>query len=912
MLSALIFNFAAIPLVTGAAEFRELPQLEATPETVHPIPLGFTSRSVLPSLRADEAPSLLISNHGEYLAKRNVIYRPVAQDGWGKYWSLPEDFPLYDEGIQYDEIKGSRYIAVYREDCLYDLVRPSDWMYLKQVGTPDKPHFQESYKIQLEGKPPQGKEWVADLDGDGIPDLLVGAPDPGTSQFQMYPNYEEYGHPWSGIENPNLGMLPDSDIQNFRGYDIAGNWLGNPVTRYLWWAKGRMDNGQLIFGEPTKVCYGSTDYPLQWRGYGFNLHPVVMELEGLPHIILFTDNDKAMIVPVREVVDGKLHVGKAQPLLKGGARLKSTIHANVIGVADMNLDGQQDLIIGSGANGRLTVLSGSKAGEFTELGNIFHEGGEVSADTLVVPVRADWNKDGCPDLIIGDASGMLSLRYGTDDPYVYDDYLNFKTPSGYIRHRPLDGNLQGDNETAWSYTQPEVFDWDRDGNLDIITNDNEAKLFFYKGTGASNLLEERERLMMGDKPLPVAWRTRPAVIDRKYGVAGDDRDVLLMIQWDNNFAMAIPDAPGSLNFERLIEVKDVTGETINISGPGGFTGRIKLSVCDWDNDGKWDVVFGSQKSLQKYFRLSGNESPSAAAFWMRNVGTNMEPVFELPQMITFSDGSPIVINKHNFNVYPTDLDGDGELDIIFGDDEGFLFYLNRDDLAWAEDTEPEKQLRAALKSAKNNTGNYKSGDTIAAEDWTAPSSNDMYWASEWMTTQEGLLSVKDGMARLNSRPPRLSEMKRYLARPIEFDPQAPITLRYRTRFIRQDSRNVGGNEFIELLNLKSSDGGQSLVAVGFSSAEELEIKSRGEKVTIAGSRLKLKQSYVIDVEINLQPEGKDDSISVVVSEDNGSAHIQLAKGKMTIPISGIADVLELEVGKNAGFLGIGSLVLQVQ
>ncbi|MDQ8192911.1 VCBS repeat-containing protein [Coraliomargarita sp. SDUM461004] len=842
-----------------------------------------------------------------------MLYTPVAKDGKNNFWSLPADYPIYDVGVQFDGLKGSRYIPITRNDGIYDLIRPSDWMYLSQSGTPESPQFQDSYKIEFDGPVPKGKEWIADVDGDSIPDLLIGAKEPAESQFQMYPNHEEYGHPWSGILNPNLGMLPDSDIQNFRGYDIAGNWLGSPITRYLWWAKGRFEDSRLTFGQFSKVRYGSTDYELQWRSYGFDLHPVVIELQDGPIIVLFTDNDKAMGMPIKEIKNGYLHVGKARPLLKDAATLKSAVHPNVIGIADLNSDGQDDIVIGSGANGRLTVLSGGEIGEFVELGNIFHTGGEVSADTLAVPARQDWNQDGYPDLIIGDGSGVLSLRLGTTDSTIYDNYVNFKTASGYIRHRPVDGNLQGDNETAWSYTQPEVFDWDGDGNLDIITNDNEAKLFYYQGTGTSNLVKERQRLMLGNKPLPTAWRTRPAVIDGKYGIAGDTRNTLLMIQWNSDFGIAIPDAPGSLNFERIIPLKDITGETINLSGPGGNSGRIKLSVADWDQDGDWDIVFSSQKSLQKFFRLNGNESPTAAAFWMSNEGTNEAPVFNLPQMITFADGTPIAINKHNFNVYPTDLNEDGALDIIFGDDEGFLFYLYRKDLAWNEDVTAEKELRISLNKAKKNTGNFKSGDTIASDDWSNNRSNDPFWAvNSWLHTQDNIFRTTNGKMQLRGNPPRVSETKRYLATPIDFNPEAPIKLHYATTFRRIDSRNAGGNEFLEIINLRSSINGRPLAAVGFNSSEELEIKSLGEKHTVSNAKIRLNKEYTIDVELALKPSGTKDVISVVVSENNGLERNELPRGRLETEIHGVADLLEIEIGKNAGRLELGPFTLRAK
>jgi hypothetical protein len=909
-LPILIFCLAHVN--AHANEYRKLRFLETTPTTQHPLPLGFSSRTLFPATVQGELPTILVANHGKYFPVQSYLYRAVAQDGKDGFWSLPADYPVYDAGVPFDAIRPSRYIPVYRADGLYDLIRPSDRMYLTQVGTAAKPRFNESYTIKYDEAPLEGKEWFADVDGDSIPDLLIGANAVGDSNFQMYPGWPQYGHPWSGVTQPNLGMLPDSNIQNFRGYDIAGNWLGNPVLRHLWWAKGRIEDGRLAFGTLTKVRYGSTDYPLQWRSYGFDLHPVVMELQGKPHIILFTDNDKAMGMPILGTKDGFLHVGKALPLLKDGATLTSSIHANVIGVADMNLDGHPDLIVGSGGNGRISIVSGTEVGEFVDLGNLFRLGGPVTADTLAVPVRVDWNQNGLPDLIIGDASGMLSLRYGTKDPIVYDDYINFKTPSGYIRHRPIDGNLQGDNETAWSYVQPEVFDWDRDGNLDIITNDNEGKLFFYRGTGTSNLLEEPQRLMFGDKPLPTAWRTRPAVIDRNRGIAGDERDVLLMVKWNSNLAIAVPDSPGSLNFENLIPLKYANGEKINLSGPAGKSGRVKLSVADWNQNGVWDIVFGVQEALQPYFRLDGNVSGSSAPYWLENVGTNAEPIFKLPQMIRFADGTPIRVRNHNFNIYPTDLNGNGALDIIFGDDEGFFFYLYREELSWSEDRSAEEQLRLALREARQRVGDYRPGDTIIAEDWLDSGSNQKLWASHWIPSQANIFSKGSGGATLKGNPPRPSEVKRHLATPIDFDPLDEQTLKFSITFNRKGGQNTGGQRFMEILNLKDSQTEHTMVTVGFTSNNELQIKTISDDIIVPGFRYRINQEYKVDVEIKLKPTGQKDEVHVQISRAQRATLLSDASGRLVTEINGVADLLEFKIGRAGGVLHLGSFAMTLQ
>ena len=64
-------------------------------------------------------------------------------------------------------------------------------------------------------------------------------------------------------------------------------------------------------------------------------------------------------------------------------------------------------------------------------------------------------------------------------------------------------------------------------------------------------------------------------------------------------------------------------------------------------------------------------------------------------------GSPIVVSKHSFEVFPTDLNGDGQLDIIFGDDEGNIYYQMRDNLSW--DESPQKPTVSSGQPSEDST-----------------------------------------------------------------------------------------------------------------------------------------------------------------------------------------------------------------
>lgn len=921
--SGTLLFFSVFGSCLAGAEYRPLPLLQATADTVRPLSLGFTTHSLIPWFGTNEPPALLVTGHAPYFKPRNLIYRPLEKDGRGEAFSLPADYPLYDVGHSFSKLKPSRYIPIGRGDGRFDLVDVRNWRYLVNTGAPGRPTFSKSYEIRFGAEKREGAVWIADVTGDGIPDALVGGPEDRRERFFMYPDYPNQKGPWAAIPQPNMGILPDTDIQNFKGYDIAGNWMGRPVRKYLWWAKGRLDaNRRLMFGRFRKVCYGETRYPVQWECYGDRMSPVAMNLESGLHVVLFSGVDQALALPVRGEKDHQLHLGKAVPLLAGGGRLRSVIHPAVIGLGDFNGDGRDELAIGSGGNGRVTLLAGTKAGEFKELGNLFSHGGPLAGDTLAVPVRADWDRDGRPDLIVGGGSGEVALWNGTDNPLIYDQCRSFRTKSGFIRHRPVDGNLQGDNETAWCYLQPEVFDWDGDGKPDLITNDNAAKLFFYRGTGKGVLLEEPKRFVYEGKPLPVAWRVRPAVVDGAFRLAGDERSCLLFMTVSNRLACAVPTPENRLEIARVAELKDENGLPIVLSGPAGLSGRIKLSVADWDGDGKWDILFGCQQALQRFFRSPERVLPTAAPFWMRNVGSNSRPTFQLPQLISFHDGTPIRLGSHNFNVYPTDLDHDGKPDIVFGDDEGFIYYLRRSQLAWTEATGKDLELKKK-RFAPRKKRSYRPSEIVFSEDWNYPAgpitpamNGGKGWDGGWQAhgdvaeVSSKALPLMDGKhATIMGGKKGTGRLERTLADPVDFSPERETVFEVALCFNRQDNSNNGGTEVVTLFELTSGEGAV-LCAVETTSHEALTLKLGSKVVNSGDDAIAFDGAYTLNARLVLRPEEQlDEWIVELVPADNGGKPIQMA---VKAEVDGFAGRLNQRIMKYAGSIGFDSLKMQAE
>ena len=650
--------------------------LEAEAAAIRPLIGGLSTTAEVVPWTADGALDLLVASEPAYFGHRVAIHTLIDSDD--------RKLPVYSGGDSVT-LEGQNFKLLARTDGRFDLLAygagtpygGAEIICYENLGPLGAPRFAPPKPIHVDGKSlaaalddTPGPWTLHDFDGDGVEDLLLGAGE------GMGANYWPDGVPmWNGKEFPNSGPG--------RGYDILGNWLGQPGVTRLYWARGRRStSGEFEFEQTRPVYAGSGDYQVQWKFESPSLTPGVLTIKDKSYIILVGDVDKVLALPV-EWVAGELRTGQAQPLLRHNAALSEMYWTNSVCAADLNRDGKDELLL-SGNPGRIVVLEGDAVGEFRELGSLETNGGSLQVDTLATPARGDWDGDRNPDILCGDSSGYLTYWPGTENPVIYGAPKYLRLQSGERVHHQAgpNGSIQGPNEARWGYTQASLGDWDGDGTVDLLVNDIRGEITLYKQIAKPTQVEPR-RLTYRGAPLKVAWRTRPAVLPASWGYA-NDQSALLYLNWDGDLALATSERAGGVDLTESQVMRYVDGSTVRLSGVRGHWGRAKLSIADWNSDGLWDVVWGHCGGVNRY--IWQDDAPSdATVCWLRNVGSNTDPVFERLELITLADGEPLEFGVHNSSVWPTDLNRDGRLDLLVGAEDGRIYYFFREELRSSAD-----------------------------------------------------------------------------------------------------------------------------------------------------------------------------------------------------------------------------------
>lgn len=521
-------------------------------------------------------------------------------------------------------------------------------------------------------------------------------------------------NPWVYPANPEIGFG--------KGYNADGSWKGDKIKTQLSYAE--LNNiGTWEFGPYKKVQSNGSALTLEHYQSPSKIHNVNLFRGSDSQAMITWDVDRVSLFETGLVNGNLTFFDKNLP--KGISVVTEEIYSGAYTSTTKPIYGTSSGAHGfvmSGNPGILIEYYFDKQVKEWKRRPVKIKGGDLHIQTLGTPQWVDWDGDGIADIIGGDASGFIWFfkNLGTDEIPIWKPAVKLKSNGVIIHHQAgLTGSIQGPNEKRWGYVQPLVVDWDNDGLLDIVCNDVTGSYVVYKniGTNANPELAQATPLIYNSQPFKAAWRSKPVVVPRAYFQNSINAEPMLSINSNGILNRYTRDSnPNQLVNE--IPLKWVNGAPIRIVGFAGHEGRATLSICDYNKDGKWDILFG--QGIHMYQSKEVVEAkPYATAYILLNEGTNDEPLFERPKALYQENGNAINMDRHGCWVSPI-LSAEGYLVHLLAGGEDGRFYFFRNPKIYNAPV-PEETVPGATSGSTGNikftyNGNEVTYTTVRAKD----------------------------------------------------------------------------------------------------------------------------------------------------------------------------------------------------
>ncbi|WP_277209138.1 FG-GAP-like repeat-containing protein [Isoptericola croceus] len=546
---------------------------------------------------------------GEVLVTRpNRLYLDVTETGFAKSTSLGVEGAVHEPDLPEGRLRGDQWYLVdftgngardvvvgvgdwseYGWDAAYD--ENGTWTngplhgyvyLLENTGTTDQPVYADPVKIEAGGKPIDvygaPSPVVADFNGNGALDIITG-------EFLDSPTFFQ-----------NVGTRTEPEYAAGRGIPLTDG------------SELELDLQMLIVTT------------IDWDG------------DGHPDLVIGEEDGRVSLVRNTGVVDDGAPVFEPPEYFQQRAESVKVGALATPTAVDWNGDGREDIIAGDtagrinfvenlGGDGRTPVwaepvrLEGGGAEIRHQAGPDGSIQGPAEAKWgYTVPVAADWNHNGLPDLLVNNIWGKV----------VWYENVGTRTQPELAPAQPVEVEWEGAApKPAWNWWDPEgnelvtqwrttpfVTDLDGDGLNDLVMLDHEGYLAYFQ-RAADGMLRPGERIFIGEEGSSKFERGNGARVDA-------------------------PKGPLQLN-----------------ASEDGQSGRRKFVMTDWTGNGRLDILMnGTNVQL------------------LENVGTQDEPwLFRLA-----GDVANGQLAGHTTAPTIVNWDGDTTPDLLIGAEDGHFYH----------------------------------------------------------------------------------------------------------------------------------------------------------------------------------------------------------------------------------------------
>jgi hypothetical protein len=248
---------------------------------------------------------------------------------------------------------------------------------------------------------------------------------------------------------------------------------------------------------------------------------------------------------------------------------------------------------------------------------------------------ADLDRDGLPDILSGrfwQRADLNLLERQNDFGGFFKNVGSRGVPRFERRPGPFTEQFQPCDAVRQNSVR--AVDWDHDGKRDLLAGDTDGFVWFFRNQGDA-IFAGGERL----QTLSVAQSGGHARLD--------------VCDWneDGKRDLVVADGGGhvTLFLNQGTRVKPVLAEGVRLKAgekPIQVGGRASVLVCDWNSDGRKDLLLADDRGY----------------YFCRNTGTSTLPSLAEPKAILFG-GKRVTYVRPNLGSF-VDWDGDGKKDLI--------------------------------------------------------------------------------------------------------------------------------------------------------------------------------------------------------------------------------------------------------